>query len=235
MMTHGTSHQGFKRSSNQDRFFCREMEDGSLLMAVADGMGGQAGGEVAAQTAIDVIAEFDPRLAPVEKQLRLLIREADDRVRREAEKDQALKDMGTTLTITLFKAGVAYWAHVGDSRLYLFRGGELSVVTEDHTIPGFLLAEGKITKEAARVHPMRSSLLDCVGCGSLDMDSGKLDISEGDLLLLTTDGLHDHISEETIRSILDSENSLDDRFRELVNAALDTGGYDNITVVGAQL
>ncbi|MBI4773092.1 MAG: serine/threonine-protein phosphatase [Deltaproteobacteria bacterium] len=234
MMIHGVSHRGFKRDSNEDRYLCRKLNDGSLLMAVADGMGGQAGGEVAAQIAIDVIAEFDPALEPVEEQLESLIREADYRIRRRAEENTALEGMGTTLTIALVKAGVAYWAHLGDSRLYLFRGRRLAAVTGDHTIPGFLLAEGKISREDARVHPMRSGLLDCVGCGSLDKDSGAFNISEGDLLVLTTDGLHDYVSEDTIRSILDSGKSLEDRFRELVNAALDAGGYDNITVAGAQ-
>lgn len=235
MLTFGITHQGFKRRSNQDRFLYRDLESDSVLMSVADGMGGQAGGAVAAQMASDVLAEFDPDCVPVEKELERLIREADVRVRRKAEMNKELGGMGTTLTLTVVKAGTASWAHLGDSRLYLFREGQLNAITEDHTIPGFLLSDGKITREEARVHPMRSGLLDCVGCGSLDMDSGRFDISVGDLLMLTTDGLHDQVSEETIRSVLGSDISLESKFQQLVTIALDTGGSDNITIVGAQL
>jgi len=234
MLTFGISHRGFKRNSNQDRFFCREFENGVLLMSVADGMGGQAEGATAAQLAIDVLGEVDPALVPTETELKRLIREADRRVRQYAEQNEKFEGMGTTLTITAVRKKIAYWAHVGDSRLYVFRGGELSAMTMDHTIPGFLLADGKITKKEAMIHPMRSGLLDCVGCGSLDLDSGRFDVSDGDLLMLTTDGLHDYVSEQTIQAILRSEHGIEDKFQELVDAALETGGHDNITVVGAQ-
>ena len=105
MVTFGISHQGFKRSSNQDRFLCRELENGPLLLSVADGMGGQAGGAVAAQSAIDVLVEFDPDYVPVEKGLEHLIREADGRIRRRAEKYKELEGMEMSKAALQYVAG----------------------------------------------------------------------------------------------------------------------------------
>jgi protein phosphatase len=131
--------------------------------------------------------------------------------------------------------GTVTWAHVGDSRLYVFREEKLTRVTEDDTIPGLLLAEGDITQEEARVHPLKNVLFDCLGRGDFEATAGKFEIQEDDLLLLSTDGLHDEVSEKKMISILLLDKDLQGKLEDLVSAALDAGGRDNITVVGAEV
>jgi protein phosphatase len=143
--------------------------------------------------------------------------------------------MGTTMTIVFKKGTNAYWVHVGDSRFYVYRGNKLEQITEDHTPPGFLLTDGEITKEQARIHPLRHVLFECLGYGEFEADSGTIDVMKGDLLLLSTDGLHDEVPETTIKSILGSNTGLQEKLQAFVSAALDTGGKDNITVVGVQV
>jgi protein phosphatase len=150
------------------------------------------------------------------------------------DRDPALWGMGTTMTLTFVSDGVVYWAHVGDSRLYLFSGGDIDQITEDDTIPGLLLGDGEITKEEARVHPNRNFLFEFIGCGEFEVHTGSFDVQKGDLLLLSTDGLHDEVPEETIVSVLRSNGNLEEKLEALVSAALDAGSTDNITVVGAE-
>jgi protein phosphatase len=147
----------------------------------------------------------------------------------------ALSGMGTTMTVAYVGNGSVTWAHVGDSRLYLFREGQLERVTEDDTIPGLLLAEGEIDQEEARVHPLKNVLFDCVGRGDFEAHAGRFKIQENDILLLSTDGLHDEVPEEEMISILLLNKDLQVKLEDLVSAALDAGGSDNITVVGAEV
>jgi len=163
------------------------------------------------------------------------MQEADQKIFGVVEKEPDLKGMGSTLTAAFVKGEALFWAHVGDSRLYLFRGGELTQITEDDTMAGFLLAEGEISSEEARVHPGRDFLFDFIGSGEFEEETGSFTLRKDDLLLLTTDGLHDKVPEETLVSILRSNSGLDKKLDRLVSSALKESGKDNITVVGVEI
>jgi PPM family protein phosphatase len=151
------------------------------------------------------------------------------------EKEPDLKGMGSTLTAAFVRGEAVFWAHVGDSRLYLFREDELTQITEDDTMAGFLLTEGELTREEARVHPGRNFLFDFIGSGEFEEETGSFTLRKGDLLLLTTDGLHDRVPEEKVVSILRSNSELDKKLDGLVSIALKESGKDNVTVVGVEV
>lgn len=235
MKTFSITHQGRVRDSNEDTCLVKEFEDGSILLAVFDGLGGQAAGDTAAKIAKESLDDFNPDSQPMENHLIQLMEVANRKILDVVEEDPALRGMGTTMTVAFVKGEVVSWAHAGDSRLYMFRQGDLSRITEDDTIPGILLSEGEITEEEARVHPLKNVLFECVGRGQVEAHGGSFEIQEKDLLLLSTDGLHDEVPEEKIVSILRSKRGLKGKLEALVSAALDAGGSDNITVVGAEV
>ncbi len=232
METYAITHQGLIRKENQDRYFVREFEDQTILTAVADGMGGEAGGGLAAQTAVEAFKDFNSNLATIEASFTAVFQTADRKIREEIRKSPQLKGMGTTLTSAYLIKGEIHWAHVGDSRLYLFRAGELTQVTEDHTFVNRLVKEGTITKEEARDHPLQNILLHCLGCMPLMMSSGRFRIQKNDLIILCTDGLYHEVRDEAMVSILINKIGIKEKFEGLFQAALDGGGQDNITLVG---
>jgi protein phosphatase len=229
------THRGLKRADNQDRFLVRPYDQGQWLLAVADGMGGEAAGDQAAQCAIDRLRDFRPRGEDPVFQLLALYKEASNDIDERVRKNIHLSGMGTTLTAAYVNRNTIHWTHVGDSRIYLLTGGELQRVTWDHTLPDTLLKEGDITPEEARHHPAQNMLLQCVGCGRFKASTGSLKRKKGDLLLLSSDGLHHEVPEGVVLELLRKGGSLEERLQTLVRAALDSGGRDNITVVGALL
>jgi len=235
MKTFSITHQGNVREKNEDMCFVKEFEDGSALLGVFDGLGGQVAGEKASEMAKDSMLEFDPYSQSIERHLVELMQIANRSILDMVDEAPALQGMGTTMTVAYVGNGRVTWAHVGDSRLYLFREGQLHRVTEDDTIPGLLLAEGEIDQEEARVHPLKNVLFDCLGRGDFEAHAGRFEIQEEDLLLLSTDGLHDQVREEEMVSILLLNKGLQGKLEALVSAALDAGGEDNITVVGAEV
>jgi PPM family protein phosphatase len=235
METYALTHQGLIRKENQDRYILREFEDQTILMAVADGMGGEAGGGLAAQTAVEAFKDFDLNLATVEDSFAAVFQAADRRIRVEIQKGPHLKGMGTTLTSACLKKGEIHWAHVGDSRLYLFRAGGLTPVTEDHTFVNRLVKEGTITKAEARDHPLQNILIHCLGCLPMVISSGRFKIQKNDLVLLCTDGLYHEVKEEEIASILIQKIRIKEKLEGLLQAALEDGGQDNITLVGVMI
>jgi protein phosphatase len=210
MNTFAITHTGLVREDNEDRYLSVELDGGSVLLAVADGMGGEAGGGLAAQIAKDCLEDFDPHSPEPEVHLLSLMQKAHEEILRQINDSPSHQGMGTTLTAAFAIENRVHWAHIGDSRLYLFRGAELRQVTGDHTIPALLLRDGEIT------------------------EAESFDLTEGDLLLLSTDGLHDEVPGDTIASILSSEAGLEKRFESLVQQALEAGGRDNITIVGLE-
>lgn len=142
--------------------------------------------------------------------------------------------MGSTLTGVLLRNDVAHWVHVGDSRLYILRSEILTQVTQDQTLARFLQKEGEITEQQLSTHYSRHVMDQYVGCGYSEPETGSLKVQAGDLLALSTDGLHKHISMDGFNSILNRNDDLETKTRALVKEALDTGGNDNITVVMAQ-
>jgi protein phosphatase len=232
MKSFAMKHQGLVRNDNQDLFFVKEFDDGCILMAVADGLGGMVGGKRAAETAKECLYNFNPECQAVEAHIEELMQEANRRIMETVEKEPDLEGMGTTMTAACVRNGTVCWAHVGDSRLYLFRGDELHQITEDDTMAGFLFSEGELTKEEARIHPGNKLVFQCIGgSGEFEADTGNFEVQAGDLLLFSTDGLHDEVPEEEIVSTLRSDKDLEEKMDNLFSAALAAGGKDNIAVV----
>lgn len=236
METFGLTHAGWVRKNNEDRFLVRELSANSVLLAVADGMGGEAGGEVAAQIVTDTLANFtfdqEPRSA---KQLARLIMQAHETIRRKASENPTLFGMGATATAALLDNKIVSWSHVGDSRLYHIQDQELRQVTYDHNMAGMMMLEGQLTPEQARTSPMRNVLTQCVGCKECRPDTGRFYAQEGDLLLLCSDGLHGAISHDALIDLVTSQTSIQEKAESLIQKALRAGGTDNITVVLAKI
>ena len=236
MKSFAVTHVGLTRANNQDRYLVKEMSQGCILLAVADGMGGHSGGELAAEIVCRNLSHFDVKSEDVERELTHLAQQANREILDLAGQQITLEGMGTTLTAALVRDHVASWVHVGDSRLYLVRQGILVQITDDHTFLGIMVQDGEISAEEARVHPMRNVLLSCIGREPFKMDTGILPLESADLLVLSTDGLHDRIPEQRLASILvRTELGLEAKLDALLNAALSAGGKDNITIVALEI
>ncbi|MBO8142238.1 MAG: Stp1/IreP family PP2C-type Ser/Thr phosphatase [Firmicutes bacterium] len=223
------THAGKVRPNNEDGYLIRDR-----LLAVADGMGGHKAGEVASAVALEVMGEYPFSQGQPESDLRRAVQAAHERVRELASQDPAMAGMGTTLTAALIGPDRVFVAHVGDSRLYRWRAGELKLMTEDHSLAAELLRAGRIDEETARRHPHRHALTRAVGIGhSLAVDVGSFPIEPGDGLLLCTDGLSALVDDEDILRILQAEPSAQAAADALVDLALARGGVDNVTVVVA--
>lgn len=235
MKTFASTHTGLVRKKNEDRYLIREITGGSVLLAVADGMGGETAGDYAAELILSIIADVQQGAVENEQHISQLVKNADRAISDKVEMNSALEGMGSTVICALVRDDIFYWAHVGDSRLYVLREKELTRVTTDQNMAQFLLEEGDITTEEARLHPSRNQLDQCVGCGDCIPETGRMEIKTGDLLILTTDGLHGEITTETISSILTSPTDIETKAKFLIQAALDAGGKDNMTMVIAEI
>ncbi len=225
------SHTGHKRETNQDRYLVREVKDGRIvLLAVADGMGGEAGGDIAAQVVTDFLDTIMIGPGEFERDLNQIFAEANEEIRKRAKESPELEGMGTTTTVVLVSQDTAYWSHVGDSRLYHFHTGSLNQITTDHTFIQELVADGTMSQEEADRHPLRNVLDQCVGCGKLEVDSGRFKIVAGDRLLLCSDGLIKHVSDDSIKTVLAQGNARQ-AVENLLDQALHAGGKDNVTIV----
>lgn len=235
MKTAGQTHQGYRRENNEDNYYIQQFTDGSCLFAVADGMGGEIGGDMASGLAVEALNGCKRPSGNINSYLIELIRNAHDLVQKKVRDQPEYQGMGSTMVLAYVRKRLLYWAHVGDSRLYLFREGNLMRITQDHTIPGQLLAEGEITEEEAEKHHMRNLLLKCVGCRECDPDAGTFMMKPGDILLLCSDGLYGDVPGSAIAQILGAGDNLEEQLKALIDAALEAGGSDNITVVGAKV
>jgi len=226
--TTGATHPGRVRPNNEDRWLIFRTER-DVVLAVADGVGGQAGGEEAAQLAVDALRGAAPGPEPGEWLLGR-VATAQERIRERAEADPDMEGMGTTLTAALVREGRVFWVHVGDSRLYLLRRGAIAQITADHSFVRELVEHGDITPGEARVHPLRNMLDQCLGTPGMRPDSGELALLPGDTLLLCTDGLHGEIPGRRLREILNSGDTPESIASSLLDAALAAGGRDNVTL-----
>ena len=216
---------GQVREGNEDSYLSDEP-----LFAVADGMGGHRGGEVASQLALETLEALfrAGRGASLAEQ----VKECNRVVFERSLFDRAVAGMGTTLTVAVVEGTRVRLAHVGDSRAYLLRQGEMRQLTEDHTLVHRMVVEGEITEQEAEVHPHRSVLTRALGVDvDVAVDEGAIDVMEGDRMLLCTDGLTAMLTETQIREILSATPSVEDATKQLVRAANRAGGVDNITVV----
>jgi protein phosphatase len=218
---------GRQRRGNEDSYFAR-----APLFVVADGMGGARAGEVASGMAV---ASFDgglPQGAPPADGLVQLIAEANRRIHEHARADADRAGMGTTLTAAYVGEEDVTVAHVGDSRAYLLRDGDLIRLTRDHSLVGELVARGKLTEEQAESHPQRSVITRALGPEpDVQVDVQVYQARAGDVFLLCSDGLTSMVPEPRLKPLLERAGSLEQAGRELIAAANEAGGRDNITVV----
>jgi len=230
------THVGLVRKVNEDRYLIKKLDDDTLLMAVADGLGGEVAGDYAAEIVRGKLAGLaSVPVGEEEQTLARLAQSTDILIYDQAQKDASLEGMGTTLVCVLLRNGIAHWVHAGDSRIYIFREQQLTQVTEDQTFARFLIEEGEITPEQAPTHYSRHIMDQCVGCGICEPETGHFELMKNDLLILSTDGLHKAVKAEVLTSLLKSESDIERKAIMLVQAALDTGGDDNITVVLSQI
>ena len=223
----GRTDVGRQRSANEDSLVVRPP-----LFAVADGMGGAKAGEVASAVAVDAVEAAKESTEPAEAQLASIVRDANRRIYDLAVADESRRGMGTTLTMAKLHGDEVSLAHVGDSRAYRLRAGELEQLTRDHSLVAELERSGQITPEAAEHHPQRSIITRALGPEpDVEVDTYTLAGREGDVFLICSDGLTSMISDEEVASILRSAGSLEEAADELVRAANQSGGKDNITVI----
>lgn len=227
--TFGKSHIGYKRKDNEDRFLIKELQDLTIL-AVADGMGGHAGGEIAAQIVIDAFSEYKFSEKTLKKDLKTVLKNAQKGIFKKTAENPGLDGMGSTLTAAVLYKNTVSWIHVGDSRLYLLHNKEIRQITRDHTFIQDLIDDGTITLEQAHTHPLRSVLDQCMGCDEIEPDTGVFHLIKGDRILICSDGLTKHLSDLKIKSIL-AENTVREAGRQLISTALEMGGTDNVTVI----
>lgn len=229
---------GCVRKNNEDSYIYWEPESeelfGSLgrLAVVADGMGGYQGGEIASEMAVTTVRDIYAHCSEsnIQNRLSRAFFEAHRRIRERAREDTRLSEMGTTCTAFALVNGQLYFAHVGDSRLYLLRNQKLQLLTRDHTLIARWIENGVIRAEEAETHPQRHVLTAALGVpGEIQPDAGSLSLQEGDTVLLCTDGLWGQVREDEIQHTLAS-NSPTESCRVLCSLANNRGGPDNITM-----
>jgi PPM family protein phosphatase len=227
VVTAGVTDVGRVRDGNEDDFI--DQADRLGLVAVADGMGGHRAGEVASATALEAL-----RASVANGQsLRDAIEGANDAVLEKSESDLELHGMGTTLTAGMLGSdGHLVVGHVGDSRAYLVRGGELTQITTDHSLVEEMVRDGVLTPEQAEVHPQRSTITRALGIDSrVEVDEYPIELQPGDRILLCSDGLTTMVRPDQIAGILTREPDPKRAAQLLVDAANAAGGEDNITAV----
>lgn len=226
------SDRGLIREGNQDSVYA-----GPRLLAVADGMGGMAAGDVASNLAIAAMAQLDedvPGDALVDA-LRGAVDTANQNLRDAVDANPALEGMGTTLTGILFSGSKLAMVHVGDSRAYLLRGDEFVQVTKDDTYVQMLVDEGRITEEEASVHPQRSLLIRALQGSDVDPTYSVRPAVVGDRYLICSDGLSGPVSDDSIAATLRAYPDPNECAERLLQLALRGGGPDNITVIVADV
>lgn len=237
----GITDKGKRREKNEDTFIVQEIPGTSCLLAcVIDGVGGYTGGEVAAGIARAVILERLQHLnGDIAGTLQLAVVAANEKIQEQRRADKGYANMACVLTCVIadVKNNKLWYAHVGDTRLYLLRDKSLVKISSDHSAVGFLEESGRLSEMDAMRHPRRNEIDRALGFEAAIaeageyIESGKSPFLPGDIILLCSDGLSDMISSAGISSILSNDRSMAEKARQLVNAANAAGGNDNITAV----
>jgi PPM family protein phosphatase len=227
------SHKGMIREGNEDSGYA-----GPRLLAIADGMGGQAAGEVASSEVISTLVQLDDDIpgSDLLTALASAVQQANDQLRQMVEEDPQLEGMGTTLTALLWTGQRLGMVHVGDSRAYLLRDGALTQITQDHTWVQRLVDEGRITEEEKETHPQRSLLMRALdGRGQVEPDLSIREVRPGDRYLICSDGLSGPVSHQTLEETLAGYHTPHQTVQDLIQLALRGGGPDNITCIVADV
>ncbi|MGZ4031477.1 MAG: Stp1/IreP family PP2C-type Ser/Thr phosphatase, partial [Tumebacillaceae bacterium] len=233
------THVGLVRQLNEDVYTVDTQLEPYGVAVVADGMGGHLAGEVASALALEtVLTQFKEQAANEEDPADLVVaamQSANRAVHERANSSERLNGMGTTLVACLFDEQHIYLGHIGDSRGYLYQAGNLRQLTDDHTLVNELYKSGQITAEEAQHHPQRNIVTRAVGTDSkVQADLLHMEWSAGDILLLCSDGLTDMVDQKRLSAIVSGDQTLDAKVDALIDAALASGGHDNITVVAVQ-
>ncbi len=224
---------GRQRHANEDSYFAR-----APLFAVADGMGGAQAGEVASRIAASAFEQRRQGSSsePAEGQLEEIAQAANRKIHQLAQEDSSRAGMGTTLTSALVRGNEVALGHVGDSRAYVLRNGQLKRLTKDHSLVEELRRQGRLTEEEAEEHPQRSIITRALGPEpNVNVDTMTFPARDGDVFLLCSDGLTTMVSDDEIRQILVSSRSLRSAVSKLIEAANRGGGRDNITAIAFRL
>jgi PPM family protein phosphatase len=217
---------GRQRQGNEDSYFVR-----APLFVVADGMGGAQAGEVASEMAVESFDRGLPDGSPADALVQV-IEDANRRIHDRSRAESQRAGMGTTVTAAYVGEQEVTIAHVGDSRAYLLRDGKLARLTRDHSLVGELVARGKLTEEQAETHPQRSVITRALGPEpDVQVDVDTYPARSGDVFMVCSDGLTSMVPEARVTPILVEAGSLEQAGRELIAAANDAGGRDNITVI----
>ncbi|MCI2062578.1 MAG: Stp1/IreP family PP2C-type Ser/Thr phosphatase [Eubacteriaceae bacterium] len=231
------SDKGRLRSNNEDSLITIPEQN---VFGVADGVGGNNAGEVASSTAVRDLAQY-LETHPIsdcgdENELGAYLKECIDRINSDVfllgRNDSRHKGMATTFVMCYIRDLTAYVVNVGDSRAYIRRGSELFQITEDHTYVNSLVKLGVISRDEARSHTKGNVITRAMGAeADVEADFYNTGIEDGDTILLCTDGLYGEVEDEKINEIMDNTENMDELAENLVNAANEAGGKDNITVV----
>ena len=229
---------GKVRKNNEDYLAVKSVGQDHIFV-IADGMGGHAVGELASRTAVEYVISALPRelesaksAKEIENVLKLVVEKANVRVYLESLDNKDFTGMGTTLTVAVIRDWRLYLSHIGDCRVYQLHGSTMDRLTEDHTLVQVLVDSGSITEEEAVTHPKRHVLIKSLGVNEyMSPDTYSFDISEGDLILMCSDGLYGYVGENEIRSVLRRHKDLEACASQLVDAANREGGKDNVTVI----
>jgi serine/threonine protein phosphatase PrpC len=238
----GLTNPGLVRPQNEDAWFADPAQG---LFLVSDGMGGQFAGAIASRIVAEVLPQMvrqrmqgwqKTSATTASENLKTILRELSVQVHQRAEGQPGLHGMGATVVLALICGTQALIAHMGDSRLYLFRRGRLKLLTKDHTIVRLLVGSGDISEKEALTHPARSQLTRFVGMEGEPLPEARSIVLEfGDLLLLCSDGLTRMVNDQKLTSLLGREKSLALTCKSLVAASNEEGGSDNITTLVVSL
>ncbi len=223
------THVGHKRKVNEDSILALPDQ---RIWVVADGMGGHAGGDFASQTVVDSVAMIDPTLEPVQllHALRDMLGKSHERIQAESAAQGGVTIGSTVVTFAIAEGHfAAFWA--GDSRLYRLQGGEIEMLTTDHSYVAELVLAGELTWDEAEHHPQSNAITRAVGVGEeLELEKIRGQIFPGDRFLLCSDGLTKYAGFETLRRILSTE-PIETVSESLLHLALEGGGADNISII----
>lgn len=237
----GITDTGKIRDNNEDTFIAQITEANDYIIAcVIDGVGGYSGGEIAAEiTKFSVLEHLSKPEGDIIERMKAAIAGADKKIVAEKLQDKELENMACVLTLAVIdlKNNLFFYAHVGDTRLYLLRDNSLVKITKDQSFVGFMEDSGRLTEEQAMKHPKRNEINKALGFGANIaaqpdyIETGQSPFLPGDILLLCSDGLSDMVNRQELTSILATEDELEYKASELISAANQNGGLDNITAV----
>lgn len=228
---------GKRRADNEDSVGVFANQSGVQLAMIADGIGGNQGGDVASEMAVEHIGHsfettHTQTIDQTKNWLQAQITSENQDIRDRSAQFDDLKGMGTTVVLAVISHETVLVGNIGDSRAYLLRDNVFSQVTEDHSLVNELVKRGELSKQAARVHPQKNVITRSLGIEkSVQIDLHYLELATGDTLMLCSDGLSDMLADDKIQAVLESTATPQEKCNQLVNMANDAGGLDNISVI----